>query len=441
MTFDADEKLLDFVEDDDGSPPRVFVGREDTLEDIERTGARAWRPVNRTAGDLRPVKRGAPKNTRIVQGAPGAGKSSILAQLVRRSAERDGAPGQSRVLVVGSRQLLDNLPDVLQAVAAAACLEPVRWRDFLPKVAVGVDGAGAGAAGLSFDFSKAPEVPAPENLSDLARQRPRERWVAPVIVAVDEAQRLAPGTTEPHALFLQGIHDADIGLPINLVLAGLGDTRQRAEDMGLTRISNVHEIGGLTPKESAGLMPDFCRHFGIDPSGHKERLDALAAPCEGWPRHLHFAMQALGREALRCGGDLADVDWARVGSEAAESRTRYYSGQQSTAMDKADGLTAVVMSRLEDGMKTSDVLRLIEENVIKEVAGHRLPEGMSSEGFFAHLVHRGALQKRADKTVHCPIPSFRTHLVRAGGLHMAEAFREGVSRRSSPPRRNGIGRT
>ena len=94
-------------------------------------------------------------------------------------------------------------------------------------------------------------------------------------------------------------------------------------------------------------------------------------------------------------------------------------------MKKADGLVAVVMSRLAEGTTLSGALRLIEENVVKEVAGHRLPKGLDAEDFIAHLVHRGALQKRADKTIHCPIPSFRTYLVRAGGLHMAEAIRKG----------------
>ena len=430
MTFDADEKLLDFVKEDEGSPPPVFVGREKALEDIEDTGARAWRPVNRAAGDRRPAKRGAPKNTRIIQGAPGAGKTSILAELVKRSSERDGAPGQSRVLAFNSTALVNSLPEVLRIVAAAGSLEPVRWRDALPNLTMTLDGTGFPS--VSIDFAGAPDVPAPKTLFDLARQRPRESWTAPVIVAVDEAQRLPGNATDPHALFLQGIHDADAGLPLSLVLAGLGDTRQKGEDMGLTRPSAVHEIGGLDAEETATLMRDFCRHFGMDPSGHEGRLDALAAPCEGWPRHLHFAMQALAAESLRCGGDLAGVDWARCGNQAAESRAHYYQHRQSAEMKESDGLVAVVMSRLAEGTKMSGALRLIEENVIDHVPGHRLPEDMTAKGLYTHLVHRGALQEREDGIVHCPIPSFRSHLVRAGGLHMAEAIREGDSKAIEP---------
>ena len=241
------------------------------------------------------------------------------------------------------------------------------------------------------------------------------KWQAPVIVAVDEAQALHGPAHASHALFLRGIHEASADLPLSLVLAGLGDTRDAAHEMDLTRGTTIHEVGGLDATDCATLMQGFCRHFGMDPAGHEARLDALAAPCEGWPRHLHFAMQALAEEAVRCEGKLARVDWARVGSEAAESRARYYQHQQSAAMQESEGLVAVVMSKLAEGTRMAGALRLIEENVVDAVAGHRLPEKMTAKAFYTHLVHRGALQKRVDGTVHCPIPSFRTHLVRAGG--------------------------
>lgn len=69
--------------------------------------------------------------------------------------------------------------------------------------------------------------------------------------------------------------------------------------MDLTRGTKTHGIGGLNAKESATLMRDFCRHCGMNSSGHEACLEALAG------------------EALRCDGD-----------------------QQSAEMEEADGLTA-----------------------------------------------------------------------------------------------------
>ena len=412
MTFDA-EKIQDFLAQGDKSPPPVFVGRGGVLKDIEEAAATAWKGRSETIAGKQ-VQHGVAGMTRIVQGAPGAGKTSILATLFGRSSERHGAPGLSRVLAFESSELAEDLPRVLRTVAAAGSLEPVRWREFFRKVVLGISEAGISG---SIEIAWPPDVPAPKSLSDLAQQRPRDRWTAPVIVAVDETQALRGKTGTRHALFLQGIHNAVGRLPLSLVLAGLGDTEARAKAMGLTRGLTIHEIGGLDAEKISALIDGFCRHFGIDPSGHEARLADLAAPCEGWPRHLHFAMQALAAEALRCGGDLAGVDWTRCATAAAESRTCYYHGQQSPEMEKADGLTAVVLSKLAEGTKVSGALRLIQENVVTGVAGHELPKGMDADDFFEHLVHQGALQKRADKTLHCPIPSFRSHLIRAGGLN------------------------
>ena len=84
-------------------------------------------------------------------------------------------------------------------------------------------------------------------------------------------------------------------------------------------------------------------------------------------------------------------------------------------MRESARLTAAVLHGLAPGMTRMDVLGLIEDSVIDR-AGHRLPVGMTAKGFYTHLAHQGALQERVDDTVHCPIPSFRACLVRAGGL-------------------------
>lgn len=399
MAFDA-EGIQDFIKRGEKSQPPVFVGRKNVLDDIETVGG--LMSNNRTSG-----MHGVPGMTRIIQGAPGAGKSSVLAELAKRSVGRSDALRQSRVVIFESSEILESLPDVIGAIAVAASLTRTEWRKYVPQT--------LGMAGFSVGTPQALRHTEPQNLSGLARMYSREKWAASVIVAIDEAQRLPRDDAAPHALFLQGIHSAVRKLPLSLVLAGLGGTKDTVIDMGLTRGLKIHEVGGLEAAAVSGLMRDFCRRFGMDPSGYEAYLEALAKPAEGWPRHLHFAMQALGREALRRGGDLDRADWTRIGNEAAESRIRYYSGQQSVEMAESAGLTAAVMRGLAPGMMRMDVLGLIEDNVRGKV-GCRLPEGMDSSRFLRHLVHRGALQVCADHSIHCPIPSFRTYLTEAGGM-------------------------
>ncbi len=68
-------QLLEFIDSSPSPPPPVFVGRQDVITDIERKVVKIG-------------QRKEPKATRILEGAPGAGKSSILTDLERRSAEK-----------------------------------------------------------------------------------------------------------------------------------------------------------------------------------------------------------------------------------------------------------------------------------------------------------------------------------------------------------------
>ena len=70
------EGLRFFSEPSDREPAAFFVGRADETEDIERALARALRHAQagqRSAGA-----------TRLIQGAPGAGKSALLAHLEKK---------------------------------------------------------------------------------------------------------------------------------------------------------------------------------------------------------------------------------------------------------------------------------------------------------------------------------------------------------------------
>jgi len=197
--------------------------------------------------------------------------------------------------------------------------------------------------------------------------------------------------------------------------------------MGLTRGLTPHEVGRLTREESRELMAGFCRRFGIDGSGHREELAELAAPTEGWPRHLHYALQALGRQAVAADGDLRRVDWGLAARQAADGRRGYYAYQQSPEMEAAAPLVALVMAELERLPSRSEVTEFVRA----VTAGNprvRLPKNVTADDLYDHLLHQGAIQEREDDSVHCPIPSFRDFLVARGGELAANAVLPGRTR-------------
>ncbi|MCY4186776.1 MAG: hypothetical protein OXC82_05400 [Rhodobacteraceae bacterium] len=411
MEFDS-EDLREFVVIGDKSPPPVFVGREDILQDIEATAGRIWKGPES-------LVHGNPGETRVVQGAPGAGKSSIIVELTNRLQEkiRDSEENPSvpvpRVVNISPEMVADDLPGVLTILAGAAGLSSPVWRKLLSKLKFGVAlRPDSVTPELGWDLNNQEK---PRHIWDLASLFPPSKWKAPVILAIDEAQTFSGGMETSHAGFLRSIHNSDTNLPLSLVLAGLGDTAERASQMNLTRGKKVHEIGSLTPEEAGEFMLSCCRRFGMDPLGHEERIMELAAPCEGWPRHLHFALQTLGREALKSGGDLSGVAWKKIQQEAAQSRTRYYQGQQSKIMAGSAHLVGAIMKSMANNSDLISVHKIIRKNA-RDEDGWRLPKDMDIVGFLNHLVHQGALLESVDNTISLGIPSFRSYLVKAGGL-------------------------
>lgn len=414
-------ELEAFLERDEGARPPVFVGREDILKDILSRSRVAWRATD--PGDMA-------KSTRVLQGAPGAGKTSCLAELRARSAVRmpigqDDTDPAPRVLILGSGMIKGPKTVLLPL---ARILNPDKAPDFLAEESRGrtvSGGVSAPIVGVNVERRKE-TCPATLDPDWDAFRAWVESWAgprglpAPVILAVDEAQRLKRTDEDPLAKLFQSVHDGDTGLPITLVLAGLGGTLDAARAMGLTRVKH-HEIGALAAEETRSLMIGFHHAFAIDPEGHGARLEALAEPTEGWPRHLHIALQALGRAALAAGGDLKRVNWDRVSREAVEGRRRHYEDQRSPEMEDSEDLVAKVMQAVPGanpatpGARLNDILRIIEASVAED-PGRRLPRGQDPQAFLTHLVHQGALQRKTGGLYHCPIPSFRRHLVEAGGL-------------------------
>ena len=418
------DRIREFLDLDEGDPPPVFVGRDAVLDDILDTARR---------------KAGRAKVTRVLQGAPGAGKSSLLNEMQKRWPERDGDP---RVVYLFSSLLADSLPLALREIMAAGAMEPDGWRRMVSDRLSRIRSIGFG--GISIGIGDKGQV---SSLYDVALLHPSDKWKAPVIVAVDEVQRLFGSPHTPEARFLQAIHDGSTGLPLTLVLGGLSDTAARAGQMQLTRIRNIHQIAGLAVSddgkqpvnEPRAFVEGMCDHFGLDPSRHLPELHDLTDLCDGWPRHLHYAAVALAEDALRVDGDMRHMDWPGIHGRTLELRHIYYQNQFSGRMQESYCLVAAVMADVPDPVKPrrvrfdraaalASIVRHRREGDSPEDIPWRLPEDTTPGQFLKHLVHQGALYidgTAGTGEIHSPSPSFRSHLIEAGAAAAARPSPEG----------------
>ncbi|MCY4260355.1 MAG: hypothetical protein OXC91_08850, partial [Rhodobacteraceae bacterium] len=164
------EELNNFVTDGEKSIPPVFVGRERILDDILTIARRSWTAENHSV----------PGTTRILQGAPGAGKSAVLAEL-EKILSTDGASPTNpvpRILSVTSSMLEESVPSALSRLCIIGGLSPHAWwergRTFL-KSARGVLSS-VSIGGATLNLPKAD----PGGLEDLKGVLPPDRWTASV---------------------------------------------------------------------------------------------------------------------------------------------------------------------------------------------------------------------------------------------------------------------
>ncbi|MCY4153411.1 MAG: hypothetical protein OXE94_14415 [Aestuariivita sp.] len=403
------EPLHDFVHMREKSLPPVFVGRRDIINECltiaQKTGQH---------------KNGIPGNTTVIQGAPGAGKTSVLG-IIQQRASTVGA----RVVRVGNNAVEHDLPDVLKAIACAGSYDHAHWNALWERFGITWARRIVGDGAL--------EIHSYDSLRTLQKHIAPEIWTAPVIVAIDEVQRFqnAEAEARPHIQrFLQEIHDSDdVRLPITLVLAGLGDTHNVIRDMGLTHGIHPHALGCFSLGELNHLTTEWCAHFGIDIGRQRERIDALMAEAEGWPRHVHWAQRALAEALLAEGVDgRVDrlLDWDAVHRRAGALRQGYYQHQYSPVMASATSLTTHVISTIAGTPchTLEDLVKTIESACEPDKESRcRLPKGYDAEAFVTHLIHSGALQHTPDgRGFSCPIPSFENYMLARGGSCSSRVF-------------------
>jgi len=418
MTPEQKERLRNFIDDGEKEPPPVFVGRENILDEIIRKSVRAFAKGRSPQG-----------STRVIQGAPGAGKSSLLSELSLRSKES----ALPRVVKISDINLKQNIPNVIRSIALTGTMTEKSWAVVLQRYRDKWAERLEPLQGLALDFnldidlSKFINKGHINTLIELEEKIPSNRWHSSVILAVDEAQNLPPGNYTPHADFLQSIHNSTTSLPITQVLAGLSDTQECVLQMGMTNGVRFHTIGCLSRSEQIELIDKFCDHFGIEMGSQRKKLMEFFAPTNGWPRHMYWAQQALAEILLDpdIDGYMDNIeDWVSLQKRRDEFRIGYYQVQTSPDMESSRKLLAAVL--MEVGRKQNNNERFffdeVKDAVIKHEnkdtgSGWQIPEGLNAQSYLQHLIRRGVLQKdsRSESYV-CPIPSFQSYLIKQGGL-------------------------
>ena len=413
------DELARFVSKGEKAPPPVFIGRENILTDIEKAAALRFKDNNAD---------GAPGNTRVVQGAPGAGKSSLIFEIKRNLNWQNNLKDAEnlRIPQVVELEVAEVVDGTTMLRKLAEAVDVTKANDISKRTtrvnqiegSVGIFGLGA-KAGASKSTEDGESSALMSVFKEWLKEIEKEELDTPIIIAIDEAQNLPTGLERPSNLFLQSVHNNRSRLPISLLLAGLGDTENTVNKFGLTHGLTVHSLGRFARAESIELIQKWCAHFGIAIGSQMHRLKAYCQLADDWPRHLHCAHQALGKVVLNLhrrqpdfNGSLdllRDQDWLQVTSQFAQHRAEYYRGRTNQDMSGRGTLISSLMKELDNHTTMEEIL---DKMVIETASSPRPLNSVAATELFNHLVHQGALQEiEPNGPVICPIPSFRTWLI------------------------------
>jgi len=364
-----------------------FAGRKEMIEEARQRRDQVFRKVRNG------VRNPAEGVTLLFQGAPGAGKTSLLSKLEECldvpcvGLEVKDLSDPEAILKKTERALATaGMPDV-----------PKRLMDAVGGISVSVFGTD-----ISLNPSKILEA-----VGIVTKG-------CAIAVFIDEIQNVDPDNRQAVEC-LQTLHEGRHGFPVLPVLAGLGNSRDVLVKVGISRIDPPDgiSVGRLTPGEARESVESFMRYFDVR-GETGPWVEDVVRRSDLWPQHLHNGLRALAGELFECGGNLDLVDSRRLERNRETLRKDAYDGRLSSDIRRAKRLVASLMSEMRKrDFGLAEVEDHIEKNA-QDSVGWRLPKNVDADGFRQHLIHKGVLQERSGDICFCPIPSFQTFLIGYG---------------------------
>ncbi len=356
----------------------------------------------------------------IFQGAPGAGKSALMAEC-REAVRRHSTPADPWVAVDLDPHSLLSPVEVVEALVEAANAESERRRDLASGTRMvkaleellglgktlgrELSQRGGGVVGLSVG-GRPPEegVGARRAFRQVALLLGRFH----LVVCVDEAQNM-PVSAQTKGV-MDCLHRDPQGIPLVAAFFGLSDTQDVLRQCGLSRFARgrVVNLEPLPVEEAAAVIRAAFDAYGF--TGTAEEQDTwvtqLAALSQGWPQHLNSVSVAAGEVLQAHGGCMNPAGLAEAMATAEESKREDYAARLAAGSSRTWVYKRLAEVAEEHGGRLSiDCIESLTEAV-------RGKSGESLDRFLTSALHAGLLAPVRDLPDHyrIPIPSFGDYL-------------------------------
>ena len=421
---DVHASLAHLTKMSDRDHPMVFAGRDQEFELLDSA--------------IYGTQRGGVGRTVVVQGVPGAGKTSLLNEHANRLSAQ-GQGGQPPVIPVPLR------PNDLDAPPAAIIEEIDRqYREFvtvdersarLARLDSAVNSTMLAARTLFASFTKRdfgdfrPSARAPASLPIALDEYVSfrvGRKGSTIVLLVDEAQNLED--TRHVRRHLDALHGGIRG-NTHMLLAcfGLANTVERLRTLGLSRLANGHvrTIGPLSNEDAHRVVFDTLNvalsgyAFGHGTSDNVERerwigkaAGAILGESANFPHHLANGCRGFAEVVLN-EGVAAEPPVEALRRKCAEYRTDYYNTRLLPWAHHTIALSLAFGSSDDEWIPATDLVRslMASDNRGLPVSQARAARVMDELRDNGYVEERNGLCRSA-------IPSLTSHFKAAlGDLH------------------------
>lgn len=296
-----------------GRPNPLFAGRDEAIQSILRSVER----LSRSTGPMESL-------STVLYGAPGSGKSEMLAQL----RERLGAfeTDLPIAIVSGGADVLTEsasfgaaVYEQLDAAAKRRLRNTFKWD---------ITNLTLGPIGLTADRKDDRPLPSSE--------RTRMRKVAmdintgarhPIIVLlIDEAQaKLRTAFQSRRGNHVLAFHEGDFGLKVLPIYAGLGNTLDALRECDVSRLGDGmrHPLRRLPDPELGGMAEEALTALTGRPDAVRRWADKMVEYAQGWPMHLSHGLRAVASRSSP-GWTLNESGFRNAMRDAERKREQYY---------------------------------------------------------------------------------------------------------------------
>ncbi len=355
----------------DRGPAKYFHGRKQILRDFSELVERATQANSGT--------------TFLIQGAPGAGKSALLAEC-----ERLARDGKWETVKIDSVALWD--PNELQ-------------QSLKSKSNLKVKGGSAGVNIVGIGHAEISTGMLPPTVKTLL-----QKGKAPLLLTLDEAQVLGMKDEFPTDQIntvrhvFKAIHNGELDRPVILIAAGLGTTVEAFGKLGISRLAKqcLVELGALDKEAERAVLHDWFTKDGKAKGDTAVWIDAITQETHGWPQHiLSYVAPALDQlHATK--GRMTAKGLNAVLEAGREERSAYYN--QRTRGFYREQLHCIARS-IVDIPAGSPVDHAVIMSSLSQDYGND-----EAARIFYQALHKGILDERNNCFV-VPIPSMHDWLV------------------------------